>query len=129
MRMTRLLAALLAIAVLALGSLSLTSPASAQVEERAKVKREVTFMPKNAPNNSFYIYGKVEKFQNKTFKLERRINKGPWKVVNKVRTKGSGKYQVRVYNTGGTPCFRAKVPGSNKFKPYTTPRSGWLCIS
>jgi len=122
MRLTRIIAAIVAFALLAMAPLALTTGASAaDVGERAKPKHIGFATGKELGNtNKFIAYGKWSTHKGKNITVQRRACGGcSWKFYKKTKTsaaKGSFRTRIAPGKRGSKVCYRVVVPGNSKYK-------------
>ena len=127
MRMHRLVAVLVALAVMVATPLALSAPATAA----DKVKREIRVQGIEPKPNKFFIKGKVEtgKYPNAKLVMMRKPGGTKnWTVFKTFKTDGASKFRVRVFGPGkGSKkvCYKVKAHSSKKYK---TSFSQSLCI-
>src|SRR5687768_661586 len=116
MRITRVIAVLVALALMALASIALTSGANAA--EQAKPKHDVFASGKEIRNsNKFVAYGRVTTFKGRNITVQRK-NCGTcgWKFYKKTKTSEErGKFRTRIAPGERVPsrvCYRVVVPGT-----------------
>jgi hypothetical protein len=122
MRITRVIAAVVAFALLALAPLALSSSASAaDAGERAKPKHIGFATGKELGNtNKFIAFGKWTTHKGKNITVQRRACGGcNWKFYKKTKTsarKGSFRTRIAPGRRGSKVCYRVVVPGNSKYK-------------
>jgi hypothetical protein len=122
MRLTRIIAAIVAFALLAMAPLALTTGASAaDVGERAKPKHIGFATGKELGNtNKFIAYGKWTSYKGKNITVQRRACGGcSWKFYKKTKTSATqGKFRTRIApgKRGSKVCYRVVVPGTSQYR-------------
>ena len=122
MRITRIIATVVAFALVALAPLALTSGASAaDAGERAKPKHIGFATGKELGNtNRFIAFGKWTTYKGKRITVQRRACGGcQWKFYKKTKTTASkGKFRTRIApgGRGSKVCYRVVVPGTSKYR-------------
>ncbi len=122
MRLTRIIAAIVAFALLAMAPLALTTGASAaDVGERAKPKHVGFATGKELGNtNKFIAYGKWTSYKGKNITVQRRACGGcSWKFYKKTKTSATqGKFRTRIApgKRGSKVCYRVVVPGTSQYR-------------
>ena len=125
MRLARIVGAFVALILAVTMGSALVSPADAA----AKPKHDVTAKGGESSPNHFYIKGKVTTFHGKV-KLLRSVAGGGFKVLKKVKVKGSGKFRTRIFQVGRKKtCFKIQVPAQGGYKKTTTPNLGCIVSS
>lgn len=127
MRMTRVVTALLAFALLGLAPIALSSSADAGI---GKLKREITFKGVEPRPNKFIVKGRIGPvYENSRATMERKACGGcAWEKYKALTTDATSHFKMRVYGPGrgsNKTCYRVKVPSNAKF---ATTRSKALCI-
>ncbi len=129
MRITRVIAVLVAIALMPLAGIALTSGASAAEEsaQQAKEKHLVFASGKEIRNsNKFVAFGRVSTFKGRNISVQRK-NCGTcgWKFYKKTRTSEErGKFRTRIAPGEKVPsrvCYRVKVPATKNYKRTMAP--------
>jgi len=114
MRLTRILAAFVALILAATMSQALMAPADAA----GKPKHELQATGKEIGNtDKFLAYGKVSTFPSGKIKILRKVGTGGYKAYKKVKTKGDGKFKTRIFQVGNKrTCFKVVVPETSTYK-------------
>ncbi|HWM75295.1 MAG TPA: hypothetical protein VNQ53_16225 [Nocardioides sp.] len=122
MRITRIIATVVAFAMVALAPLALTTGASAaDFGERAKPKHVGKALGKEIGNtNKFITYGKWSSYKGKNITVQRRACGGcQWKFYKKTKTSaGEGKFRTGIApgRRGSRVCYRVAVPPTSKYR-------------
>ena len=122
MRITRIIAAVVAFALLAMAPLALTTSASAaDVGERAKPKHVGFATGKELGNtNKFIAYGKWTSYKGKNITVQRRACGGcNSKFYKKTKTTATqGKFRTRIApgKRASKVCYRVVVPGTSQYR-------------
>lgn len=69
--------------------------------------------------NRFRMYGDVPTYPGRKLRVERKVNKGPYKRWVTQRTADdSGRFSFRIYGgkVGSTICYRVVVPETNSYR-------------
>jgi hypothetical protein len=122
MRITRIIATVVAFALVALAPLALSSSANAaDVGERAKPKHIGFATGKEIRNtNKFIAYGKWTTYKGKRITVQRRAcGSCNWKFYKKTRTTADkGRFRTRIApgGRGSKVCYRVVVPATSKYR-------------
>jgi hypothetical protein len=122
MRITRIIATVVAFALVALAPLALSGSASAaDVGERAKPKHIGFATGKELGNtNRFIAFGKWTSYKGKNITVQRRAcGSCSWKFYKKTKTsatKGSFRTRIAPGKRGSKVCYRVVVPGTSQYK-------------
>ena len=122
MRITRIIATVVAFALVALAPLALTSGASAaDAGERAKPKHIGFATGKElGDTNRFIAYGKWTTYKGKRITVQRRAcGACQWKFYKTTRTTDlKGKFRTRIApgGRGSKVCYRVVVPATSKYR-------------
>ena len=114
MRVTRILAALVALILAATMGQALLAPA----EAAAKPKHDLSATGKEIGNtDKFIAFGKVSTYPSKKIKIMRKVGTGGYKAYKKVKTKGNGKFRTGIAQVGNKrTCFKVVVPATSAYK-------------
>jgi hypothetical protein len=114
MRLTRILAAFVALILTATMSQALMAPAHAA----GKPKHDVQATGKEIGNtDKFLAFGKVSTFPSGKIKILRKAGSGGYKAYKKVKTKADGKFRTRIFQVGRQrTCFKVVVPETSTYK-------------
>ena len=126
MRLSRIVAALLALVLAATMSQALLSPAQAA----AKPKHDLTAkgVELGSNSNKFAVRGKVTTLGGAKVKILRSVAGGPYKTVAQVKPSGKGKFSARIFQVGKKKtCFQVQAPSKNGYKK-TTVKIGCIVV-
>jgi len=114
MRLTRILAAFVALILAATLSQALMAPADAA----GKPKHDLSATGKEiGKTDKFIAYGKVSTFPNGKIKILRKVGTGGYKAYKKLKTKSDGKFRTRIFQAGNKrTCFKVVVPATETYK-------------
>jgi hypothetical protein len=114
MRLTRILAAFVALILAATMSQALLAPANAA----GKPKHDLSATGKEiGKTDKFIAYGKVSTFPNGKIKILRKVGTGGYKAYKKLKTKSDGKFRTRIFQAGNKrTCFKVVVPATETYK-------------
>jgi hypothetical protein len=114
MRLTRILAALVALILAATMSQALLAPADAA----GKPKHDLQASGKEiGQTDKFIAFGKVSTFPSGKIKILRKVGSGGYKAYKKVKTKANGKFKTRIFQAGKQrTCFKVVVPETTTYK-------------
>ena len=114
MRLTRILAAFVALILAATLSQALMAPADAA----GKPKHDLSATGKEiGKTDKFIAYGKVSTFPNGKIKILRKAGSGGYKAYKKVKTKANGSFKTRINQVGNQrTCFKVVVPATETYK-------------
>ena len=114
MRLTRILAAFVALILAATMSQALMAPADAA----GKPKHELQATGKEIGNtDKFIAFGKVSTFPSGKIKILRKAGNGGYKAYKKVKTKSDGKFRTSITQVGNQrTCFKVVVPETSTYK-------------
>ena len=122
MRITRIIATVVAFALVALAPLALTTGASAAgAGEQVKPKHIGFATGKEIRDtNRFIAYGKWTTYKGKRITVQRRAcGACQWKFYKKTRTTAlKGKFRTRIApgGRGSKVCYRVVVPATSKYR-------------
>ncbi len=122
MRSTRLIAVVVAIALIALTPIALTSPASAEpAAQQAKPKHVLFASGKELGNtNKFIAYGRVSTYKGRNVIVQRKnCGSCAWKFYKKTKTsQDKGRFRTRIApgRRGTRICYLVKVPATGKYR-------------
>ena len=125
MRVSRIVAALLALVLAATMSQALLSPA----EAAAKPKHDLQAKGVELGNtNKFVIRGKITTLGGGKLKVQRSVAGSPYKTVSQVKPKGNGKFTARIFQVGNKKtCFQVQAPAKGSYKK-TTVKIGCIVV-
>jgi hypothetical protein len=114
MRLTRILAALVAVILAATMSQALLVPAHAA----GKPKHDIQASGKEiGKTDKFIAYGQVQTFPSGKIKILRKVGTAGYKAYKKVKTKADGKFKTRIFQAGNKrTCFKIVVPETATYK-------------
>jgi hypothetical protein len=114
MRLTRILAALVALILAATMSQALLAPAGAA----GKPKHDLQASGKEiGKSDDFIAYGKVPTFPSGKIKIMRKAGKGSYKAYKKVKTDGKGAFRTSIVQVRNVrTCFKVVVPATTTYK-------------
>jgi hypothetical protein len=129
MRITRLIAALVAMALMAPAAIALTSGVSAAAEaaQQAKPQHDLVAKGKEIGNtNKFVAYGHVSTYTDRFVTIQRKNCVGcKWKFYKKTRTSAdAGKFRARIARGEKVPsriCYRVNVPPTPEYRRTIAP--------
>ena len=129
MRVARVIAVLVAAALVPLAGIALTSGASAAEEsaQQAKPKHLVFASGKEIRNsNNFVAFGRVSTFKGRNISVQRKnCDECGWKFYKKTRTSEErGKFRTRIAPGERVPsrvCYRVKVPATKNYRRTIAP--------
>ena len=128
MRLSRIVAALVALVLAATMSQTLLSPAQAvQAKPKHDLKAKgVELGSRNS--NKFAIKGKITTLPSGKVKVRRSVAGGRYKAYKKVNPKASGKFSTRVYQVGRKKtCYQVQAPSTATYKK-TTVKIGCIVV-
>jgi hypothetical protein len=114
MRLTRFLAAFVALILAATMSQALLAPADAA----GKPKHDLQATGKEiGKTDKFIAFGKVSTFPKGKIKVLRKVGTAGYKAYKKVKTRSDGKFRTRIYQAGNKrTCFKVVVPETATYK-------------
>ena len=114
MRLTRIVAAFVALILAATMSQALLAPAGAA----GKPKHDVQATGKEiGKTDNFIAYGKVSTFPSGKIKILRKVGTSGYKAYKKVKTKSDGKFRTGIAQVGNKrTCFKVVVPETATYK-------------
>jgi hypothetical protein len=114
MRLTRILAALVALILAATMSQALMAPADAAGKPKHDLQATGKELKKS---DKFIAYGKVSTFPSGKIKILRKVGTSGYKAYKKVKTASNGKFRTRIYQAGNKrTCFKVVVPETTTYK-------------
>jgi len=68
--------------------------------------------------NRFRMYGEVPTYLGRNLRVERKVNKEPFKRWSKEKTSDTGRFSFRIYGgkVGSTICYRVVVPATDSYR-------------
>ena len=114
MRLTRILAAFVALILAATMSQALMAPADAA----GKPKHDLQATGKEiGKTDKFIAFGKVSTFPSGKIKILRKVGTGGYKAYKKVKTKANGSFKTGISQVGNQrTCFKVVVPSTATYK-------------
>lgn len=79
-------------------------------------------------SNTFKLFGRVPTYPGRDLRIERKVNKGPFKAwATEATSADNGRFSIKVYGgkRGSTICYRVIVPSTPEYR--TTKGDRW-CI-
>jgi hypothetical protein len=113
--------------VLAVALVAPPGPSASAVA--AKPRHDLTVEAKEIGGdhtNRFRMYGQVPTYLGRDLRIERKVNKGPFKRWSKDKTSAdTGRFSFRVYGgkVGSTICYRVVVPATDTHRRTNGTRS------
>lgn len=104
-------------------AVTLVSPSgrAASVAPAEKPRHDLTVSAREIggdDTNRFRMYGEVPTYAGRKLRIERKVNKGPFKRWSKHKTSAdTGRFSFRIYGgkVGSTICYRVVVPETNSY--------------
>jgi hypothetical protein len=114
MRLTRILAAFVAVILAVTMSQALLAPANAA----GKPKHDIQASGKEiGKTDKFIAYGQVPTFPSGKIKILRKVGSSGYQAYKKVKTKADGKFKTRIFQAGNKrTCFKIVVPETTTYK-------------
>ena len=114
MRLTRILAAFVALILAATMSQALMAPADAA----GKPKHDLQATGKEIGNtDKFLAFGQVTTYPSGKIKILRKVGTGGYKAYKKVKTKANGQFRTAITQVGNKrTCFKVVVPETATYK-------------
>jgi hypothetical protein len=128
MRLSRIVAALVALVLAATMSQTLLSPAQA-VQAKPKHELKAKGVELGGGNtNKFAIRGKIKTLPSGKVTVRRSVGGGPYRTYKKINPKANGKFSTRVYQVGRKrTCFQVQAPSTSTYKK-TTVKIGCIVV-
>ena len=114
MRLTRILAAFVALILAATMSQALLAPADAAGKPKHDLQADGKEIGKT---DKFIAFGKTSTFPDGKIKILRKVGSGAYKTYKKITTKSNGAFRTSITQVGDQrTCFKVVVPATETYR-------------